>query len=444
MSLARRKLGITLLLVWTATATVIRAVRYPNDYAEAHWLLDYRLGFVKRGLIGTLVSWAARLVHRPVTEELVLTLSVASFLVFSIVLIVVSLRIIHRSGWSATAVLVALTFLSSPFIVISAHLVGYYDNVIVVLAVLSIFLVLKGRIWLAACCQAVAIFTHEISLLIGFPLLLLAALLVHSKNRQGFSGFPFLPLSLPVAAFVVVAAGQVWFVPPDFREVLTEHFSRFDFIGEERHVMAPFLLTSTFWQFFTAQKVFLASRLTWIVGYGLVLPSTMALLCHVVDGHRIREISVESFALLGVCCAPQLMHLVAWDTPRILTYTILCSFLALWIYSELFVAHDGSSGLRLLCLAVLVVNVVALTPVTDERPEHFALATRLLLFAPVMVAIVALILHEDRGRLAERLTIQRRLPEPESHPASPGTRVASASPAPARAAPADAARDDDP
>ena len=49
-----------LVLLWTLGITLARAIRTPNDYSEAHWLLDYRFGFIKRGLIGSMCSLAAR------------------------------------------------------------------------------------------------------------------------------------------------------------------------------------------------------------------------------------------------------------------------------------------------------------------------------------------------------------------------------------------------
>ena len=38
------------LMLGALVATVLRTIRWPNDWSEAHWLLDYRFGFVKRGL----------------------------------------------------------------------------------------------------------------------------------------------------------------------------------------------------------------------------------------------------------------------------------------------------------------------------------------------------------------------------------------------------------
>jgi len=44
---------------------ISRAWRTPNDFAEMRSLLDYHFGFVKRGLIGEIVSFVTRLLSMP-------------------------------------------------------------------------------------------------------------------------------------------------------------------------------------------------------------------------------------------------------------------------------------------------------------------------------------------------------------------------------------------
>ena len=61
---------------------------------------------------------------------------------------------LRRSRWSPAVVLAVLVFASSPFIVMSAHLIGYYDNMIVVLTIVSLALLLSGRPWTAGVVQA--------------------------------------------------------------------------------------------------------------------------------------------------------------------------------------------------------------------------------------------------------------------------------------------------
>ena len=163
-----RKLGIIALTIYTLFVTVLRAFRPPNDFAEAHWLLDYRYGFVKRGLIGEIFSLITGYLSIPVTAQLIFILATVAFLIYCVLIIALSLRIVQRSGWSTEAVVVSLVFLSSPFVVMSAHLVGYYDNIIIVLGLVSIALLLKNRPWLGACLQVPALLTHENSIILIF------------------------------------------------------------------------------------------------------------------------------------------------------------------------------------------------------------------------------------------------------------------------------------
>jgi hypothetical protein len=91
---------------------------------------------------------------------------------------------------------------------------------------------------------------------------------------------------------------------------------------------------------------------------------------------------------------------------RVWTYTIVCSFLALCTYSELFPVAEDSSTLSLLCLSVLALNIVAVTPLMDGQVEHLNLRIRLCLYTPVMVTSLALLYRADHIRVEERFTIR--------------------------------------
>jgi hypothetical protein len=406
-----KKLEIAAVFLWTLGLTSLRAVRLPNDFSKAHWLIDYRFGFVKRGLIGTVVSLATSVLRSRPTEQLIAVLSSVQFVIFCVVLMGVGLRIAHRSGWSSSAILAVLVFFSSPFIVMSAHLIGYFDNIIIVLAVISIALLLGGRIWLAASLQAISILVHENALLVGFPVFCLAWLLVNSRHVQSNRArLPVWPLLLPAGTFLVLILSQS-FSPPDLERSLNAHLSSFPFIERNlRNTRVPHWITITLVDSYSLHQGFFAGRLISGAMLGLVLPSMLAILALIFDAYRVRDLSAESIVLLGVCVVPQTMHLVAWDTTRIWTYSILVSFLALWVYAELFGARkDVSQFVRLLCLAALALNSVELTPLMDGLRDRFDLTIRLIFYAPVMAAAVDLILFEDQVPVRERLSIQRSI-----------------------------------
>lgn len=386
-----RKVGITTLILWTLGVTVLRALRTPNDFAEAHWLLDYRFGFVKRGLVGEILSVATRWTSIPITAKLITALATMAFLVYCTTVILLTLRIIHNSGWSKGAVLVTLVFLSSPFVVMSAHLNGYYDNIIIMLGVFSVALLLNGKLWLAACLQVLAVLVHENAMILVFPFFCLALLLTNRKRQElGIPSLPFVPLFLPILVFIIVTVNQSSLMAQDIAESFAARLSQFSFI-QGRGYLAQVLTSRSLGDYFASQSPKFFMRLTSIDMYGLILPSALAILFFTMNAFRIPGLSVESLGLLGVCFAPQIMHLVAWDTTRIWTYTILCAFLVLWIYSENFMTKQNASATTLICLIALVANVVILTPLMDDQSDRFDLNTRLFLYAPVIVGGLLLI-----------------------------------------------------
>jgi hypothetical protein len=72
------------LIAWAMAMTMARAVRYPNDFAEAHWLLDYRFGFIKRGLAGSAVSLLA---GTGLIRQSKSTIAILSFAAFGLLVI---------------------------------------------------------------------------------------------------------------------------------------------------------------------------------------------------------------------------------------------------------------------------------------------------------------------------------------------------------------------
>src|SRR3954466_1112245 len=97
----------------TLIITCLRAARLPNNFATENWLIDYRFGFVKRGLVGSLVSLAARALGPRAREAAVDALAVAAFVAFCAGIMWVCIRLLRRGRWSTDLALAALVFLSS-------------------------------------------------------------------------------------------------------------------------------------------------------------------------------------------------------------------------------------------------------------------------------------------------------------------------------------------
>jgi hypothetical protein len=119
-----RPIIATVVLIWTFAVTICRAIRLPNDFSEAHWLLDYRFGPMKRGLIGSLCSVSSSLLGFSMTPNLIVCFSALAFGGMCLSFAYASARMLRRGGGRSPLWVVALIVGSSPFVVMSGHLFG--------------------------------------------------------------------------------------------------------------------------------------------------------------------------------------------------------------------------------------------------------------------------------------------------------------------------------
>ncbi len=390
-----QKLGIATLLLYTLLITVLRSVRAPNDFAKAYWLLDYRFGFVKRGLAGEFLSSITGLFGVPITLSLISVVSGAALAAFSLLLIAMCLRLIYRDAWSVESVLVSLVFLSSPFIVLSAHIIGYYDNIVFILGILSIFFVLKRKVWLSALIQVLAFLVHEIAVVIAFLPYVFVLFRTHamSQTRSRLKSL-YLPIIVPATAFLAIAACWQLCMVPNFADLLAAHLSKFPFIGRSRNELVPQWLVTPPSEYFSVQSGLFFENVFSLRMLKMVLPSTVPILFYVMMVGRIRNLKFQFWLIVVVCLAPLVLLILAWDTPRLWSHTILLEYIVLWIFSELNQSHGNSVILRYLCILALLLNTLMVVPLLDPVADRLSQEMRLLLLIPSAGGIVWLITRE--------------------------------------------------
>jgi hypothetical protein len=400
MSRPRQRLlfGIT---VWGMLVTLLRSIRLPNDYAEAHWLIDYRFGFVRRGLIGTVFSAFSRFTHLPQTALSIAVLSVAALAIFCAVLLLAAYRIMTRLDWDGDSLLLANVFMTSPFIVMSAHVIGYYDNITIVLTFCAVWLITRDHPWGAALVQVIAVLIHEGYLLLGLPACVLASSLIStSKRRRVSAARLILPLCLPILAFAALTLYQAANIDlADLQTRLTARLASFGFIQHGRAALAPKWIFAGLSDLWLRQKPLLMSRVANRQLIIAVAPSAVVILCFVFRKFRIRPLSLESTLIAGVTLAPLAMHVIAWDTARIWTYVIVCAFCVAWLYAEIGAraARVKRSWFWLLAIPTLILNILGRLPLMDGESERFTNPERLLLYAPVLVGSFAAMRFRESG-----------------------------------------------
>jgi hypothetical protein len=236
---------------------------------------------------------------------------------------------------------------------------------------------------------------HESAVLVGFPVLVLAWWVSAASRAKRRSLARAAPLLLPLAAFVALAL-SARALPADFEDQYSRHLMQSAFVEGDMHIFVPEWLTPGFAQHFAEQKHRFAERVANGEMFGLIWPTVLALLVWAVDACRLRMWSVTTALFVAATFAPQLMHVAAWDTVRIWTYSAAMAWLATWtIVSAQGAAGVASRGVRLLALCAIVSNVIVSTPLLDNLADHYVLATRLLLFAPVLAVAAGLALRSD-------------------------------------------------
>ncbi|WP_294198149.1 hypothetical protein, partial [uncultured Chryseobacterium sp.] len=175
-----RKLLLIGLYLYALLFSVGRTLRLPNKWSESHWMMDYRFGFIKRGLAGEIFGWFCKK-----DEFSILILSAVILLLLSVFMIGIAFKETIKRENSFYRILFFLIFFLSQYIVFSAHLIGYLDHVVFLLTLAVIYLIGKNKVLPASLIATFSVFIHEISLFLMLPVSVFA-LFVFQNARVPF------------------------------------------------------------------------------------------------------------------------------------------------------------------------------------------------------------------------------------------------------------------
>jgi hypothetical protein len=395
---------LQLLLFWIYTVTILRALRRPSDWAEAHWLLSYRWGALKRGLVGAVVD--PLLSYTPAARHVELTIALLAtgvLATFFATLFWLGRRNIDPAKPSPDLALAMAVFFTSPYVVMAAHLNGYFDNILVLLAVASILLIARGMTVAAALVQVVAMLVHEAGFLMVFPVVVFASLLQVARRVEAGAGRDalvaaalkyLLPLALPLAAFAALVVGQSRLIRSESAEQrMVDHLSQYPFLlPRARNIKVPAAFANSYRYYLRTQSRSFWSRITDLGELARIGPTALLLVWHSARMLRpLRHGRALTLALLAATVAPLAIHAIAWDTPRIWTFPLVAAFLALSVVREATPAAELGRSLlfRCSCAITLIVNVFDHTELFDDFTERFSAGRRLEIYGlPVVLLIV--------------------------------------------------------
>ena len=355
-------------------ASAARAVRFPNHYASIHWVLNYDLGFVKRALPGTLFVPALKTVDPTLATRLI---ALTLFLLFLVLLAVLCLQILENARFSREAVLAVAAFASSPYIVMSAHLCGYFDNILMFLSLLACSLAARRSTVLAGVTTGIGVLVHESILLVGVPVTLLVEFVQQRRRSEATTlagaGVRRLAIlfALPLLAFLLLVFASP--SPDRLLPHLMDHLGSYAHIGRSpvfaEEYVSPFLVH------LERQVPFLLQRLLYLPGLlamGSTLVTLFLLFGCVVPQPRLCPAMWLAF---GVCAVPLALHAFAHDTARIWTLPSGVAIITLWVMRDM-LDEWTEAGTRPLFWAVAVVviagNLLYEYPLMDNAHVLFA------------------------------------------------------------------------
>ena len=347
----------TLVALYACTAS--RALRLPNPYSIGHWLQSYDHGFIKRGLLGTALRPFLALEG---SEQIRETIAIASFVVFALfsaAMIIAGAMTLRRDN-RVIAFALWCVLLGSPFVVFSAHIVGYFDPLIATMGLVSVYLVARGH-WLAAgLLSAVAILIHEMYAVTAMPMVVFCAWLRLAELDANARWQPLLKLLLaPTIALLTVLLSSL-LQSEEVVAAVREDIAARGVIEQYWVDISTYHLEHGFLDNFGEQQRWAWARLRNKRMNIVVYPALIALLLG--GSVRLYQLGRARWTPVYVAFAlsPWLMHWVAWDMERI---AILPIFGAALGFFGMCVVSGPAGGLRplprLLTVTVLAACLVA-------------------------------------------------------------------------------------
>ncbi|WP_294205513.1 hypothetical protein [uncultured Chryseobacterium sp.] len=389
-----RKVLIPLLYLYALAFSVLKTVRLPNEWAVSHWMLDYRFGFIKRGLAGEIFGLLFTK-----NEFSIGILSVAMIGLLYLLIFLIAIKETYRQNCSIHSVAFCLIFFLSQYMVFSAHLIGYLDHIIFLIAILVLYLIRLEKVLLPSILASISILIHEISFFIMLPVSILALLMPFLSNgnlslsylrSSGALKRTVLFLILPVLTVMCVYAFQEA-NGRNMYPLIYHYLSHTGFVTQRYADSVASAYTKSFSYYFADesrhffQRIFVSRCSIW---YGLPILFMMLMLFKM-----FRKVNtIIPVLIVAVSVFPLLLHAIAWDTFRIWAFPFMLLFLG-WYAADSptrTIATD-SDCLSFAEKAFFTVSFLLVTLIPnflfDGASERFSIPLRLALILPVLAAV---------------------------------------------------------
>lgn len=390
-----RKVLLVLLYLYALVFSVLKTIRFPNDWSEAHWMLDYRFGFIKRGLAGEIFGWIFEK-----NEFNILILSAVILFLLYVSVFIIAVKETFKQENSFYRIFFFLVFFLSQYMVFSAHLIGYLDHIIFLLTILVIYFIKQKKILLSSAIAAICILIHEVSFFLMLPVscfaLVVTEIGVEKFSLKNIFSADILKklvvfLILPFFTAISVSLYQEW-NGENYFSVIFNYLKEIPFISEKAADSVASAYTKSFTYYFKEesgsfiQRLFF-SRATILYGIPILFSLWM-----IFKEFKLKQ-NIRLFLLLmAVLFIPLLLHAIAYDTYRIWSFPFMILLLVFWILSSKITIKKEEmrklSTLEIIFFSISL-GLVSLIPnvLMDNEVERFSLIVRLIIIVPIFLIL---------------------------------------------------------
>lgn len=390
-----RKVLLVLLYLYALVFSVLKTIRFPNDWSEAHWMLDYRFGFIKRGLTGEIFGWIFEK-----NEFNILILSAVILFLLYVSVFIIAVKETFKQENSFYRIFFFLIFFLSQYMVFSAHLIGYLDHIIFLLTILVIYFIKQKKILLSSAIAAICILIHEVSFFLMLPVscfaLVVTEIGVEKFSLKNIFSADILKklvvfLILPFFTAISVTLYQEW-NGENYFSVIFNYLKEIPFISEKAADSVASAYTKSFTYYFKEesgsfiQRLFF-SRATILYGIPILFSLWM-----IFKEFKLKQ-NIQLFLLLMVVLfIPLLLHAIAYDTYRIWSFPFMILLLVFWILSSKITIKKKEmrklSTLEIIFFSISL-GLVSLIPnvLMDNEVERFSLIVRLIIIVPIFLIL---------------------------------------------------------
>jgi len=383
------KVLLALLYFYALIFSVLKTIRFPNEWSEAHWLIDYRFGFIKRGLAGQIFGFFFQK-----NEFNILLVSAVILLILYGCIYFIALKQTNNISQNIYRVVFYLVFFLSQYVVLSAHIIGYLDHLVFLLTISIIYLIRKNLIFLSSILVCISLLIHEISFFLTIPISLFALIVAEMSNEK-FSFKEVFNVKLLKKSFLfLVFPAILMFLLSYYQEFYGKdnYLNLFNYLNDSGFIkkdMADLVATSyteKYTHYLETESKSFVIKMIYHKSFAFSLPILFLLF---IVYKEYQKIGLPLFFLFMIAVlSPLFLHFVAWDTYRIWAFPYMTMFLGYWILNLKFKNNTNQSEQFPVLLMMISVGVMFFLAVTqpelfDFEVARFSLIERILMGIPI-------------------------------------------------------------